>query len=482
MKKILYTSLFLMMAVLSLNAQVDRSKRPVSGPAPTINLGNPQTFKMKNGLEVLVVENHKLPQVSFSLKIDNPPFFEGEIKGVDDLASEMMGNGSTTVSKEKFNETLDFYAASANLHLDGFGGSCLSRHFTDVFGLVVDGALNPLLTQDELDSKRNQYLDGLKADEKNPKQIVREVRSKLLYTNHPFGEIVTAESLNKVTLDDVKKRHKDSYIPSRAYLVVVGDVKFKDVKKLAEKHLSKWTSELKFFPPRLSHNIEPRKNTEICFVDVPNAVQSEISISNLVDLKMTNSDYFAALLANQVVGGGADGRLFKNLRETHGWTYGSYSNINADIVEPTSFTATASVRNQVTDSAVVEMMKEINLMSKDLSSKDELDLAKAKYVGGFVMGAEKPTTVANFAITQRIQALPADFFKNYIKNVEAVTLENVRDASSKYVLGGQSQIVVVGKAVEVLEKLEKLGYTVKYYDRLGNPVERPDTKLPATAE
>ena len=352
-----------------MNAQIDRSKRPVSGPAPTINLGNPQTFKMKNGLEVLVVENHKLPQVSFSLKIDNPPFFEGEIKGVDDLASEMMGNGSTTVSKEKFNERLDFYAASVNLHLDGFGGSCLSRHFTDVFSLVVDGALNPLLTQEELDSKRNQYLDGLKADEKNPKQIVREVRSKLLYTNHPFGEIVTAESLNKVTLDDVKKRHKDSYIPSRAYLVVVGDVKFKDVKKLAEKHLSKWTSELKFFPSRLSHNIEPRKDTEICFVDVPNAVQSEISISNLVDLKMTNSDYFAALLANQVVGGGADGRLFKNLRETHGWTYGSYSNINADIVEPTSFTATASVRNQVTDSAVVEMMKEINLMSKDLSTK-----------------------------------------------------------------------------------------------------------------
>ena len=474
MKKIIYIVFALTLSV-SLQAQIDRSVRPTPAEAPKINLGKPQSFELPNGLKVLVVENHKLPRVTFSLTLDNPPSVEGAIKGVDDLASSMMGNGTSKIVKDDFNKKIDYYGASAYFGVNSIGGSSLTKYFPEILSLVAQGGLDPLFTEEELNSERAKLLDGLKAEEKSAQSIARQVRRTLLFgKEHPMGEILTEETINKVSLDDVQNYYQKYFVPENAYLVVVGDVKFDEVRKLVTENFSSWkkasiTKDSYLDPVNLT-------TTEIDFVDVPHAVQSEISITNVVNLKMTDTDYFAALLANDILGGGANGRLFLNLREKHGWTYGSYSSLSGN-KRLTPFVATASVRNAVTDSAVVEMMNEVEKIRTTLPTQEELDLTKASYIGSFVMNAEKPETVAGFALREQTQSLPANFYENYIKNIDAVTLEQVQAAAQKYILDQGSRIVVVGKAEEVLPSLEQLGIQINYFDRYGNPASKPEQKV-----
>lgn len=473
MKKAIYIALTLLISV-SLNAQIDRSVQPTPGPSPTVNLDKPQTFELPNGLKVLVVENHKLPRVTFSLSLDNPPSLEGNLKGVDDLASSMMGNGTTVIAKEKYNEELDFYGASVGFSVHNVRGNTLSKYFSQVLKLAAQGALDPLFTEEELESERAKLLDALKANEKSTGRIANRVRNVLLYgNNHPKGEYLTEQTINNVTLQDVNNYYRNYFVPENAYLVVVGDVKTEEVKKLVTENFSSWR---KASAPQSKYN-DPSNlsQTEIAFIDVPNAVQSEISISNIVNLKMTDPDYFAALLANYILGGSSDGYLFMNLRETHGWTYGSYSSISGNKYI-SDFTATAAVRNAVTDSAVVEMLNEIRKIRTSLPTQNQLDLAKAKYTGNFVMNAEKPQTIAGFALRERTQSLPSDFYENYIKNLNAVTLEEVRAAARKYFSDDAARIVIAGKASDVLSDLERLNIPVKYYDAYGNPVAKPEEK------
>src|SRR5690606_3514407 len=204
---------------------------------------------------------------------------------------------------------------------------------------------------------------------------------------------LSEETLNNVTLADVVDNYNTYFVPGKAYLVVVGDVKFKDVKKQVEKLFSSWKPQT---APMVTYS-DPRdvQYSQINFVDMPNAVQSEISVINVVNLKMTDKEYFAALLANQILGGGGEGRLFLNLREAHGWTYGAYSSIGSGKYV-TTFRSSTSVRNTVTDSAVVEIFNEIKKMRNDLVSAEDLKNAKAKYIGNFVMQMEKPATVARY--------------------------------------------------------------------------------------
>lgn len=468
MKKILY--LFILLGLTAgAKAQLDRSVRPKSGPDPIINLTKPETFRLNNGLTVLVVENHKLPRVTFSMILDNPLSVEGNKKGVSDLASNMMGNGTSKISKDDFNEQLDYYGASVNFSIDGFGGNTLSRYFPKVLSLVAQGVLDPLFTEKDLSDERAKLLDNIKASEKSPQAIAGRVKSILIYgKNHPRGEYLSEATLKNVGLEDVKNYYKNYFVPGKAYLVVVGDVRLAEVKKWITDDFFSW----KAAQAPVSKYTEPVdvKSTEIDFVDVPNAVQSEISLNNVVNLKMTDPDYFAALLANQILGSG-EGRLFKIIREAHGWTYGAYSSIRGD-KHTSYFSAYASVRNAVTDSAVVSMSTILDTIRTQLPSADELSLVKAKYIGNFVMNAEKPETVAGFAIFTKTQSLPDDFYKNYIKNINSVSLEQVQEAAKKYFLHDHSRIIVVGKAEEVLGGLEKTGIPVKFFDQYGNPVSR----------
>lgn len=453
--------------------------QPKPGVAPTIKIGKPLTFELKNGLKVMVVENHKLPRVSFSLTLDNDPYTQGDKKGVAEMTSTLLGSGTTKISKSAFNEEVDFLGANVNFGSNGASASTLSKYSGRVLELMADGALNPNFTQAEFDKEKTKLIEGLKANEKSVSAVARRVVDVLTYgKNHPSGEYLSEATLKNVTLEDVKSNYNTYFVPSNAYLIIVGDVKFKETKNMVEKYFGSWK---KATAPYVSYN-DPKDvaQTQINFIDMPNAVQSEVAVVNISNLKMTDPDYFAVLIANQILGGDFNSYINMNLREAHGWTYGARSSIGGD-KRISNFSASTQVRNAVTDSAVVEIMKEYKKIRTEKVTEDMLASVKAGYIGRFVMQIEKPQTVAGYALRIQTQGLPDDFYENYIKNISAVTADDVLRVANKYFLIDNSRIVIVGKASDVAPNLEKLKIPVFYFDKYGNPTAKPEFKKPVPA-
>ena len=457
--------------------QAQDRTQPKPGPAPTINIKKPETFSLPNGLKVLVVENHKLPRVSFNLTIDNTPYAEGNKKGVDDLTSSLIGNGSTKTSKDAFNEEIDFLGANINFFSSGASASGLSKYSGRILELMAEGALSPNFTQEEFDKEKDKLIEGLKTQEKSVTAVAGRVEKVLAYgKSHPSGEYLSEETIKNVSLADVKDNYRTYFVPEHAYLVVVGDVKTKEVKKMVEKLFGSW---VKATAPRLTYtNPSNVQYTQINFVDMPNAVQSEISLINTVNLKMSDPDFFPVILANQVFGGDFNSYLNMNLREKHGWTYGARSSVGFNKNVYSMFKANSQVRNAVTDSSVVEALKELKRIRTERVTDEMLNSVKAGYIGRFVMQVEKPATVARYALNIETEGLPADFYENYIKNINAVTADDVMRVANKYMLADNLRIVVTGKGSEVIAGLEKLKIPMFYFDKFGNPTEKPAMKKP----
>ncbi len=449
--------------------KIDINKMPVPGPTPTINIATPKTFTMKNGLTVMVVENHKLPRVNVTLSMDRPPFYEGNIAGVSQVMADQLGNGTTKMSKDDFNKRVDYLGASINFSASGAFSNSLSKYFPEVLGLMSDAIINPKFTGEEVEKTKDRMIEGLKASEKSADAIASRVSNALIYgKNTSRGEFETEASIKAIKLADVQNLYSKHFIPNNAHLVIVGDVKFDEVKKLVEKNLNNWKKSNTTYAP-----LEPAANvakTEINIVDVPNAVQSVISVGNIHDLKMNDPKYFAATMANYILGGGGEARLFMNLREKNAFTYGAYSSLSTYKYGP-SFSAEASVRNEVTDKAVQEFMNELKGIST--IKTEELTNAKAKLKGDFIRSLERPETIARFAVNQKTQNLPADFYTNYLKSIDKVTAGDISNAVKATIMPEKSRIFIAGKASEIADNLEKLGYPVKYYDDQANPVAKP---------
>ena len=449
--------------------KIDLNAMPKPGPTPAINIAKPKTFQLKNGLTVMVVENNKLPRVSASLSMDRPPYNEGSVTGVSEIMAEQFENGTTSMSKDDFNKKVDYLGANLNFSSGGASLNSLSKYFPQVLGLMADAIINPKFSAEEIQNSKERAIEGLKSDEKNASSIAGRVSNALMYgKNTSRGEFETVESINKIQLADVQNVYKKYYAPDNAYLVIVGDVKFDQVKPLIEKAFNGWKKANTPVTP-----LEPAENvakTEINIVDVPSAVQSVVSLNNLNTLKMKDSNYFPAVIANYILGGGGEARLFMNLREKNGFTYGAYSSMVASKYSP-QFSASASVRNEVTDKAVKEFMNELNAIST--VKPEELENAKAKLKGSFIMSLEQPATIARFALNQKVQDLPADFYTNYLKSIDKVTAADVTNAVKATILPNQSRIFIAGKASDISEGLEKLGYPVKYFDKEANPVAKP---------
>jgi zinc protease len=448
--------------------KIDLNAMPKPGSTPAINIAKPKTFQLSNGLTVMVVENNKLPRVNTTLSMDRPPFNEGAVTGVSSIMAEQLENGTTNLSKEDFNKKVDYLGASLNFSSNGAFANSLSKYFPEVLGLMADAIINPKFSAEEIQSSKERAVEGLKSEEKNASAIASKVSNALMYgKNTARGEFETVESINKIQLADVQNVYKKYYAPDNAYLVIVGDVKFDQIKPLVEKAFSGWKkANTPATPLEAASNVA---KTEINVVDIPSAVQSVVSVNNLNNLKMKDPNYFAATMANYILGGGGEARLFMNLREKNGFTYGAYSSMNADKYS-SDFSADASVRNEVTDKAVKEFMNELNAIST--VKPEELENAKAKLKGSFIMSLEKPETIARFALNQKIQDLPSDFYTNYLKSIDKVTSADISNAVKATILPNQSRIFIAGKASDISEGLEKLGYPVKYYDKEANPVAK----------
>ena len=474
-------SLFLfavLLGLLPLQAQIDRSQQPAPGPAPKIQLDEPQEFVLKNGLRVLVVENHKLPRASANLNIDLPPVFEGELAGVNALLSSMLGKGSKSIAKDDFDEEVDYLGARVNIGASSAFASSLSRYFPRVLELMADAALNPNFLQEEFEKEKEKLIEGIKSDENSVPAAARRVENLITYgKNHPSGEFIREETVKNVQLEDVKRFYTKNFTPQNAYLVIIGDVDFKTVKKQVTKLFKSWKGNLvkgESFP-----TAKNASSLEINFIEMPNAVQSEVSVDFTTEIKKTDADYFPVILANNILGGGGQARLFLNLREDKGYTYGAYSSISTNKYRRSRMRAFASVRNAVTDSSVVELVKEIEKIRTVPVSQAELDQAKAKYVGDFVLALERPSTIAQYALSILTEGLPSDFYTTYLQKINAVSIEDIQRVTQKYFHLNNARIFVTGKGSEVLENLEKaapLGTTlpIKFYDKYGEEIERPD--------
>lgn len=479
MKKHIIVLMALFLTGITAVAQIDRSTPPASGPDPEIPLVEPYTFELKNGLKVLLVEDHKLPTVSFSLTIDNPPVFEGEKAGVQSLASALVGKGTQKTSKDDFNEEIDFLGASVSVSPNGGFAAGLSRYKERLVELMAEAAFMPLFTQEELDFEKDQLIEGIKSGENSAAAIAGRVRSALVYgTDHPAGEFATEETINNVTLADVEKFYKDHFKPENAYMVISGDITRKEAKKLVKKYFKKWE---KGAAPTYNYpEVQDVAQTEINFVNVPNAVQTELAIYNLSELKMNDEDYFAAQIANYIYGGAFGSYLNMNLREANGYTYGARSGLGSGRNYKSTFRATTKVRNEVTDSAVVETLKELKRIRTTEVDEEMLSNAKAKFLGNFIMSSENKRTMANRQITIETNDLPKDFYTNYIANINAVTKEDVQRIANKYMKIDNLRIILVGKASDVLKNVENMEFEgkkfpIKFYDKYANPTERPST-------
>lgn len=473
------TIFFSLVSMISV-AQVDRSKVPPLGDEPVINLGEPSIYRFDNGLTLMVVENHKFPKVNLSLVIDAPSIFEGDKVGVQSLASSLMGNGSKTISKEDFEDEVEFLGASLSVGMRHVRASSLSRFFPRIMELLSSAVLEPNFTQEELDKERLKKLQQLKMAENNASAIMSRVEGALFYgKDHAYGEFETEQSLSAITLDDVKNFYSTHFVPNNAYVIISGDITPKEAKDLVEKYLVGEKSSLWKVAPLKKHtfvNTPNVKSIEVDFIDMPTAVQSEILVGNLIDIKTSDKDYFPLLIANHILGGDFNSYVNMNLREKNGFTYGARSHFGTDKYYRPMFSVATQVRNDVTAAAVQEIINEVERIINIEVTDDQLERSKAKYLGSFIMATENPAVISSYALRIKTDNLPEDFYKNYIKNINAVTKQDVIRVAKKYFRPQQFRIIIVGKKSDIAPSLDKLNYNgvkipVHYYDKQANITE-----------
>ena len=471
MRKYIYT-LFVALVAVSLSAQVtiDRSKAPTPGPARIPEIGSYESFELKNGLKVFVVEDHKLPRITMSLILDRDPILEGAKAGYVGIAGDLIGAGTANRTKSDLDEEVDFMGANFGTGSNSIRVGGLSKYTDQLIDILSDVLLHPSFPEEEFDKLKSQMISGLKANADDPNAISRNLRGAALYgLDHPYGEVMTEATLEAVTIEDCKTYYKTYFRPNIAYMVVIGDITVADANKKLNKALKKWKSAK--VPTQDYAKTNRADATRMILVDRPSAVQSVVWLGNVIDLPQGHPDIEPLRLANEILGGrGASGRLFLNLREDKGYTYGANSNFGVDELNST-FGASAKMRNEVTDSAITEFLYEINRMKNESVTEKDLVATKASLSGSFGRSLESPASAANFALNIARYNLPSDYYNNYLSRLEAVTAEDVMRVANTY-MNGPLTIIVVGKAQDVAGKLSSFG-EVEYFDAEGNETEAP---------
>lgn len=476
MKKHVYLFLFFV-PLLSMAQNIDRSKAPLPGKAPLIQVGDPVKFTLANGLQVFVVKNTKLPQVSATLALDYDGFTEGDKAGVAQMAGQLLKRGTSTKTKAQLDEAIEFLGGSMSTSSQSASVSSLKGNFPSLLGLLSEVVLQPALSTEELEKIRKQTLSGIESSKDDADAISGNVVKKLVYgATHPYGEMMTTKTVNAVSIADVKSFLNTYWIPNAAYLIFVGDIEPATAKMLAEKSFGNWKKGV-FTKQNFAKPVQP-KQTYVAIVDRPASVQSVVAIAGAVDLLPGSPNVIAGSVMNNILGGGFSGRLFANLREKYAFTYGAYSSLSPSR-QIGIFQAEASVRNEKTDSSVQELLREINTIRNEQVGETELSRMKNYLSGGFARSLENPATIANFALNIARNNLPADYYQKYLTNLAAVDAAKVQNAAQLFLNTNQMHIVIVGNAKQIAKGLEKYG-PLKYFDIEGNEVAAP-TEVKADA-
>ena len=483
--KMHFLSLLMLLFVANAFAQEDfRQSAPAAGPAPKIEMGSAYQTELANGLKVIAVENHKLPRVSFQIFVDVPPINEGDKAGAARIAGELLSRGTTSKTKAEIDGAIDYIGASLSTSSSGMVGSSLTRHKETLLELMADVLMNPNFPESEFEKVKKTTLSGLAQSKEDPNAISSNVSQVIRYgKDHPYGEIETEESINNLTVDDCKKFYVDYFKPNISYLIVVGDITPKEVQALAAKYFSKWMKGAVATPA-----YEPVTMPEeaiVDFVDKAGAVQSVLSVTYPVNLTPGSPDVIKASVMNTMFGGFFGSRLNENVREDKGYSYGVRSSLRRDRIIG-SFSAGGSVRNEVTDSTLIEFVKEMNRIRNEPISDDDLAMVKSVMSGSFARRLESPTTVASYALNIARYNLPSDYYQTYLEKLDAVTKQDILDMANKYIRPDKAHYIVVGNKDEVAEKLIPFATSgkVNFYDAFGNPVSETGATIPdgVTAE
>ena len=335
---------------------------------------------------------------------------------------------------------------------------------------MSDVLLNASFPESEVERIRKQNQNNLTSTKSDAASMATNATVKVNFPNHPFGEVMTEESLNSITREDIINYYKSNFTPNGSYLVIVGDITKEEAKKMVESYFGSWKGG-EVFKSDLG-NGKPANGNQVFFVKKPGAVQSVVYITFPMKIKTGDKDQLALSVLNGILGGGGFGtRLFQNLRENKAYTYGCYSTLN--VTENGSWmSAGGNFRNAVTDSAIIEILKEFAVITTDLVKDDELSLTKSSMSGGFARSLERPQTIARFALNIIKNKLDQDYYKSYLQRLDAVTKEDVLAMAKKYLTAKNCNIIVVGNE-EIVEKLKVFDSDgkVQFLDPFGNPLK-----------
>lgn len=440
--------------------ELDRTIRPKGQGTLRIDLPDIQKTTLKNGLKVWLVEQHELPLVAFNLVLqsgtDHDP---ANLPGLASLTADMLDEGTRSRTALQIAEELDFLGASLDISTFTDGTTLrlntLSKHLDRALDVYADVIVNPTFPQQEFDRLRQLRLTALLQQKDRPGVIASLVFNKILYgEHHPYGQNSTGteRSLNAMTRDDLVKFFTTYYRPNNATLLIVGDVKLKQIAAKLEKLLAAWKSSsipaLNFPPTPLAGE------RRIYLVDKPAAAQSEVRIGMPAAARNT-PDFFALTVMNNVLGGQFSSRLNMNLREKHGYTYGARSAFSFT-KQPGPFVASAAVVTAKTDSSVKEFFYEIEKMRNEGMTAEELEFTKKSLTGTFARNFETPAQIAGALQNLVLYNLPDDYYDTYLQSINAVTLDDVKRVSSRYLDTKKMTVVIVGDRKAIKEGLEKL--------------------------
>ena len=456
---------------------VVKGKAPVNKEVLKVKLPRAEETTLKNGLRVVLLPAHKVPTFNMQMVVlsgglvDKPDY-----RGLANFTAALLREGTTKRSSKDIAEQVDALGATLGA-TSGFSSMTstvstggLVENIDQTLELFADVIRNPTFPQSEVDKYKSRTLAQLQFQRSIPQFLAAEQFQKAIYgTSHPASLIAPpAESLKKLTTKDLAEFHSTYYRPNNAILAVVGDVTMKELVPKLEKYFGDWQKA--DVPATTIPPAPAQTESRISLIDRPGSVQTVLQLGTL-GIERTSPDYFAVLLADRVFGGGPSARLFLNLREDKGYTYGAYSNFGGSKFRGT-WVSSSEVRTDVTEGAMKEFMYELNRMRNELVPAEELDNAKRAIIGSFALSLEQPGTLLQNIITQKLYNLPADYWDTYPQKVSAITAQDVQKAAQKYLDMGHLQVVAVGDAAKAREILAKYG-KVELYDADGKPIGTP---------
>ena len=457
-------------------AVVMKGRAPVSTELLKIKLPPPAEADLSNGLHLMVLEDRRVPQVTFQLLIPGAGgyFDPADASGIASVTAAMMREGTTTLNTLQISEKLETLASNVNVgtgmsSIDAtLSGSSLTEHFDTTLALAADLLLNPTFPDAELTRYKERTKAGLIQQRSNPGFLANEMFSRVVYGAHPASRVsITAPVLDKLTQAMLVEFHRIHYVPDNAVIAIAGDVSMAEARKVVEAKLAGWRKRGTAAPK--VEDPPPIGAGKIYFVSRPNSVQTNFIVGTQ-GINRTAADYDIVSVMNQVIGGGPTGRLFTILREEKGYTYGAYSGFSAGRFRG-NWSANTEVRTDVTEPAFRDLMIQIARMRDEPVPEQEFQDKKRGMVASFALSLESPQSVLQNHIQRWLYKLPADYWDKYPERIAAVTQAQVQEAARKYLALDRLQIVAVGDP-KIGDSLKQFG-TVETYDTEGRIVKRP---------